>query len=321
MSAPEHTTQKVSTQQRWPHEALDFTPWLADNLHLLGKVLDLDLKLDQTEFQVGPFALDILAKEGKSGVKVAIENQYDWTDHSHLGQALTYAAGVDARIVIWVVPEFRNEHSKALHWLNNWTKDEIGFYGVEVSLTKTEDSFDEPSFRKVVWPGGWIKRDDQQTISPRAQQFQAFFQPLIVDLGRTGFAYSARQIFDSTGRGYPAGLHDGILYAASLEGTNDAWITLHISMKNNQLTKQIFDTLEEDRTQIESSLDADWHWYRHSGSSFSSINVRSDGSIDDSPENLEEIRAWMLDMLPKLKGVFNPRLERILSELPAEDIG
>ena len=142
MSAPEHTTQKVSIQQRWPHEALDFTPWLADNLHLLGKVLDLDLKLDQTEFQIGSFSLDILAKEGKSGVKVAIENQYDWIDHSHLGQALTYAAGVDARIVIWVVPEFRNEHSKALHWLNNWTKDEIGFYGVEVSLTKTEDSFE-----------------------------------------------------------------------------------------------------------------------------------------------------------------------------------
>ena len=94
-----------------------------------------------------------------------------------------------------------------------------------------------------------------------------------------------------------------------------------ISMENNELTKQIFDTLEEDRAQIECNLDADWHWYRHSGSSFSSINVRSDGSIDDSPENLEEIRAWMLDMLPKLKGVFNPRLERILSELPAEDEG
>ena len=318
MSVPERTTEQVSIQQRWPYEDRDFTPWLADNLHLLGKALDLELKLEQPEFAVGPFSLDILANEVKSGVKVAIENQYDWTDHSHLGQALTYAAGVDARIVIWVVPEFRNEHSKALHWLNKWTKDEIRFYGVEVSLTKTGDSFDEPNLRKVAWPGGWIKKDDQ-TISPRDQQFQDFFEPLITDLRRTGFAYSARKLYGSSGRSFPSGLHEGIRYAVSIEENNYAWTTLNISMPNIELTKQIFDTMKEDQTQIESSLDADWRWHRHSGYSFSSINVRSDGSIDDPPETLEEIRAWMLDMLPKLKTIFNPRLEKILSELPVTD--
>ena len=88
-------------------------------------------------------------------------------------------------------------------------------------------------------------------------------------------------------------------------------------MENNQLTKQIFDTLEEDRAQIESSLDADWHWYRHSGSSFSSINVRSDGSIDDSPEKLEDTRVWMQEHLPKLKAVLDPHLEKILGESAA----
>ena len=91
------------------------------------------------------------------------------------------------------------------------------------------------------------------------------------------------------------------------------------SMHNNELTEKIFDTLKEDRKQIECSLDADWHWYRHSGSSFSSVNVRSDGSIDDPPEKLDETRAWMLDMLPKLKAVFDPRLERIIGELTTVD--
>ena len=318
MSASEHTTQQVSIQQRWAHEARDFTPWLAGNLHLLGNVLDLQLETIQTEVQVGSFSLDILANDGKSGVKVAIENQYDWTDHSHLGQALTYAAGVDARIVIWVVPEFRNEHREALHWLNHWTRDEIKFYGVEVSVTKTGDAFDEPDFHKVVWPGGWIERVDQ-TTSPRAQQFQDFFRPLIADLRRTGFAYSVRQRFNSSDRSFPSELHEGIRYVVSLEGKNDAWATLNISMHNNELTEKIFDTLKEDRKQIECSLDADWHWYRHSGSSFSSVNVRSDGSIDDPPEKLDETRAWMLDMLPKLKAVFDPRLERIIGELTTVD--
>ena len=92
-----------------------------------------------------------------------------------------------------------------------------------------------------------------------------------------------------------------------------------ISMENNELTKQIFDTLEEDRAQIECNLDADWHWYRHSGSSFSSINVRRDASVNDSPDKLKETRAWMLDMLPKIKGIFEPRVEKILRDLSARD--
>ena len=43
-----------------------------------------------------------------------------------------------------------------------------------------------------------------------------------------------------------------------------------------------------------------------------------DGSIDDPPERLEEIRAWMVDQLPKLQEVLEPHLERVLKELPPE---
>ena len=48
---------------------------------------------------------------------------------------------------------------------------------------------------------------------------------------------------------------------------------------------------------------------------FSSINIRRNGSIDDPPEKLEETRAWMLDLLPRLKEVFDPRVQNILKEL------
>ena len=65
----------------------------------------------QEEAAVGPFSCDILAKEVDSGLSAAIENQLEWTDHSHFTQLLTYAAGLDARIAIWVAPEFRYEHA------------------------------------------------------------------------------------------------------------------------------------------------------------------------------------------------------------------
>ena len=153
------TTMQVDVREKWPHEALDFTPWLGKNLDLLGDALGLKLELVQTEAPVGgpPYSCDILAKEVKSGVKVAIENQLEWSDFSHLAQLLTYTAGLDARIAIWIAPEFRYESVQVLNWLNEWTSKEIKFHGVKVSVTKTGDSFDEPSFHEVVWPGGWSK--------------------------------------------------------------------------------------------------------------------------------------------------------------------
>ena len=89
----------VDVRKVWETEAQDFTPWLASNLTLLGDALELELELVQVEAQVGPFSLDILARDD-SGTMVAIENQLGNTDHTHLGQLLTYAAGFDVRSLI-----------------------------------------------------------------------------------------------------------------------------------------------------------------------------------------------------------------------------
>ena len=51
---------------------------------------------------------------------------------------------------------------------------------------------------------------------------------------------------------------------------------------------------------------------RFNGAASSQIGFSRPGSIDDSPDKLEETRAWMLDLLPKLKEVFEPRLESLL---------
>ena len=322
------TTQQVDVREKWPHEALDFTPWLAENLNLLGDARGLKLELVQTEYQVGPFSLDILANEVNKRVKVAIENQYDWTDHSHLGQALTYAAGVDAHIVIWVVPEFMNEHGDALDWLNRWTSDEIEFYGVEVSVTKTGDSFDNPSFRKVVYPGGWERRDYQPTISPRARQFRDFFQPLINEMLQTRFANRSTQYFDFTGRFFPSSFNPDIGYAVSL-WENGAQVSLYVRTWDSiERNKRMFEELQGSKAQIEACLGPKLEWHKYQAYSFFTVSLRrdgvnlaEDGTIDDPPEKLKETRAWMIEHLPKLKEVFDPRLEKILNEFPAEETG
>ena len=319
MIAPEEGIEVADIRTKWPNEAYDFTPWLAKNLDLLGNELGFRLELVKEEEPIGPFSLDILAKDPETDRKVAIENQLEWTDMSHLGQLLTYAAGCSAHVAIWVAPEFRYEHAHALHRLNEWTGNDIRFYGVKLELVKnTPDSRLDAKLRKVVYPGGWNKEITQPpgaTLSPERQQFQDFFQPLIHELIQDGFADNAIQYFDHTGRLFPSRLSRDIGYAPSFD-RKGAWVNFNIRAEDKEQTKRIFDALQVDREQIELSLTAypipEWHWLRHDEYYFSSISIRKEGSIDDPPDKLGETRAWMLTLLPKLKEVFEPRLEKLL---------
>ena len=326
MTTPEEGMEYVDVHRKWPHEALDFTPWLAANLAMLSEVLGVKLELVRMEAPVGPFFCDILAREVGSGEKVAIENQLEWSDHRHLGQLLTYAAGLDAPIAVWVAPDFQYEHAEALHRLNKWTRDGLRFYGVKVMVLNTGNAL-EPRLYPVVTPEDWNKDITlpQGAVDPSKQQFHAFFQPLVAELCGTGFADKAIRRFGSTDRLFPSRINPGIGYVASLEGNNDAWVTLHIQTNDKGLTKRVFDELMRDKGAIEQSIAADpgeeWHWYRKNAHAFSNINIRRNGSIDDPPEKLEETRAWMRDLLPRLKEVFDPRVEKILKELQAKSLG
>ena len=174
----------------------------------------------------------------------------------------------------------------------------------------------------MVSPGFGTRTITQPTgayMPPRSQQFYTFFQPLIDEFLWRGFSDRATQYFGPGGRFFPSVLSAGTGYAVSFEGENSAWVSLNIRTADRKLTKHIFDDLVTDREGIESSIAADpdteWHWNKHNNYDFSSINVRRSASIDDSPEKLEETRAWMLDMLPKLKELFEPRVEKILRDL------
>jgi hypothetical protein len=127
------TIERVDLREIWPNEATDFTPWLAENLSALGEALGLDLELQSQEAAVGGYSLDIFAHDG-NGRPVVIENQLGPTDHSHLGQLLTYAAGFDANVTVWIAKEFRDEHREALDLLNHRTDGRTDFFGVEVEL-------------------------------------------------------------------------------------------------------------------------------------------------------------------------------------------
>ncbi|WP_083651154.1 DUF4268 domain-containing protein [Azonexus hydrophilus] len=151
--------KKIDLREYWKHEALDFTRWLAlpENLEELGNEIGVDITLIQTEAGVGRFSADILAQEETTGRKIVIENQLETTDHSHLGQILTYAAGIEAEYIVWIVREARDEHKQAVDWLNEHTDEKINFFLIRIELWQIGDSNPAPKFVVVSRPNDWTK--------------------------------------------------------------------------------------------------------------------------------------------------------------------
>jgi hypothetical protein len=149
--------EQIPVREIWQHEAHDFTQWLAqeENLNLLSETLDLDLFLLKTEEQVGSFFIDILCETEKDGPKVIIENQLERTNHDHLGKIITYASSVEAKYIIWLVPEVREEHQTALRWLNKLSGDKVSFFLIQMELWSIDNSAPAIRFNIIEQPNDW----------------------------------------------------------------------------------------------------------------------------------------------------------------------
>src|SRR6516162_2461120 len=149
--------KRVELRDIWLSEASDFTPWLArkENLDILGETLGIDLEVEAQEKAVGPFRADILCKDIATDNWVLIENQLERTDHTHLGQLLTYASGLDAVTIVWIAARFTEEHRSTLDWLNRITNESFRFFGLEVELWRIGDSPPAPKFNIVSKPNDW----------------------------------------------------------------------------------------------------------------------------------------------------------------------
>lgn len=150
----------VDLREAWAHEANDFTPWLAENLDRLAQAIGVPMESEGTEVSVGSYQADILARD-QDGKRVLIENQLEFSDHSHLGQILTYLAGLEARTVVWVARDFNQSHLSAVRWLNNNAGDDLNpfdFFAVRLKVVQIDDSRMVPVFEVLERPSDWDRR-------------------------------------------------------------------------------------------------------------------------------------------------------------------
>ncbi|MEZ9819101.1 DUF4268 domain-containing protein [Shewanella sp. 10N.286.45.A1] len=302
---------KVSLRDIWPHEASDFTPWLAENIEELGKALGMDLELTEQEASVGDFSLDILAKDLGSSKAVIIENQLTQTDHDHLGKLLTYAAGFNASTVIWVSEAIREEHRQALDWLNQRTDSETSFFGVVVEVIQIDNSKPAFNFKLIASPNEWQKNKKRQTqrnsISTKGEKYQNYFQALIDILRHSHKFTSAKAGQPQNWYSFSSGI-SGIAYGANFAQGGKARAELYIDLRDHDKNKYVFDELEKDKLSIEAALGETISWERLNDKRASRLALYTDGSIDDSDSELETVKMWHIEKLLKIKSILGKKI-------------
>ena len=193
MATPEFgNLEPVSLREAWSDEARDFTPWLAGNLDRLSDVISIPLEPEGTEVPVEQFSADILARNTQDDSVVLIENQLDLSDHKHLGQILTYLAGLEARTVIWVARNFQKAHLSAIRWLNENTADPFAFFAIQVKVVKIGNSPMVPIFEVLERPNEWDRyiralsqnnTSEQSELTKSRQEFWAYYSKRYPDDG------------------------------------------------------------------------------------------------------------------------------------------
>lgn len=313
---PLGTLERVELESIWPHEALNFTPWLAqpENLRILGNTLGMELEADEEEAAVGPFSADILCRNTADDSWVVIENQVKKTDHGHLGQILTYAAGLGAKTAIWVAAKFTEEHRAALDWLNENTVEDVSFFGLEIELWRIGNSPPAPKFNVACKPNDWSKAVKMQatgadgSVTPHRQlQYElwtAFKSHLEEHSALRAQKPSHRHwLTVSVGR---SGTHLSAI-TSTWNTVTETWspeVRVELLL-NSSTAKSDFAKLESAKAALQSKIDLPLTWHNPEGSKSCKLYVRRDGDFTDRSK-WPELFDWLTRYLKRFAEVFGP---------------
>lgn len=191
-----------SAKELWANEERDFTPWLKDNIDELSYLLGIRLNPVKIEYRVGRYEIDLLAEDGITKEKVVIENQYECSDHKHLGQCLTYMNNVGAKSFVWISERFTDEHLCAVRRLNDSTSDDYNFFAVSLRCYKINDEHFF-SFNVEVKPD-YLRKAKNDVESAKAMERYAFWEKLSEKMSESMITPSYRSYIDIRLQGFKA---------------------------------------------------------------------------------------------------------------------
>lgn len=309
--------EKVDLREIWQSEAQDFTPWLAreDNIAILAETLSMELELEAEEKPVGPFRADILCRDTDNDSWVLVENQLERTDHNHLGQLLTYAAGLHAVTIVWIAARFSEEHRAAVDWLNEITDDEFRFFALEVELWRIGESPAAPKFNIVSQPNDWSRSvsDAARAIKnntlteTKAAQLR-FWTGLAEYLTANNSGLRSQKPFPQHWTHFGIG-RSGFLSSAILN-TSDNILAAEVYI-NHDDAKAYFAELIAQKAEIEAELGFALDWRELPDRKGCRIVVEKPVSDPLNETAWPSYYDWLQSTLEAIQRVFRPRIRRI----------
>ncbi len=309
------TLSKVPIKNIWKKEP-DFSSWLAEekNIVLLGQEIGVDILAEETEAGVGDFNADILAKEDGGDRLVIIENQYGVTDHDHLGKLITYSAGREAKVLIWVVESARDEHRAAVQWLNDNTADDIGVFLVKIEIYVIGDSAPAPKFTVLESPNDWVKSTRQNAALSKRNLKQSAWWADFMD-----YAMEHQDFKKFFNRRKPLPQHwinlplgSGQCHLSLTVTTNHIGVEVYIPQN-----KPLFSSLFEHKADIEKEVGFPMDWQELPGKKASRIITILSGDFNGLKGDKDSFK-WYCEKSLILRKVFSKYLKMVASESNAE---
>jgi hypothetical protein len=280
-------------------------------LELLGDTIGLELELDAQEKNVGPFRADILCKDTATGDWVLIENQLERSDHGHLGQLLTYAAGLKAVTIVWIAEQFTEEHRATLDWLNEITGEQFSFFALEIELWRIGGSPVAPKFNVACRPNDWTKSPPANLTESEILQLEYWTGLRALLLSRKSIVRPQKplpQQWTSFAIGRAAfGMHATVHIQKS-------WIRVAMSCYGPD-AKAHFYLLKQQKDAIEQEIGCPLDWEELPGKKESRIGLRKNDVDLTNRNDWQSQQIWMAEKLEAIHKVFSPRVK----ELNAED--
>ena len=304
--------EKKDLHTVWKHEERDFSRWLSkgENLALLSDALDLDLQFEGKEVPVGGFSVDLLVTDANTGYKVIIENQLGVTNHDHLGKIITYAAGKEANILIWIVGKARDEHRQAVKWLNDKTDSEVGIFLIEMELWSIDGSKPAPKFNVVERPNSYAKEQKYEENLNITQKQQLDFWKGFREYASKKPEFSYYFTFQKVTPKY--------WYNLSI-GSSDAHIRLTFSVQNKEISvgvyihnnKSLAQAFEKQQSVLKNVIGGEFS--RNEGAK--DIVFATFRKIDcDDTKKWEDYFQWFCEAALKLRGCFKDFLGNFSKE-------
>ena len=298
----------------WKNERYDFSEWLAkdENISLLSETIGIELEVQGQEESVGPFSADILCKDTINGSYVVIENQLEKTDHTHLGQLMTYAAGLDAVTIIWIAKKFTEEHRATLDWLNKITNDQFAFFGIEIAVYKIGESAPAPIFNIISKPNEWTKQARKSSLPQKLSETTLLQQEYWSEL-KSFIEKSKSKIKMQT----PAPQHWTTISIGKSNFTlscsvnsKDKSISISLNIYGEQ-AKENYDKLYK-LTYVESSekVSSDLVWDKMEDKKMSSISLKIKRDFTDKNDWKGQFE-WFKNNLENFINYFKPKLKNL----------